>query len=291
MGKLAREINALAHESNAKFISFKFIDSSGQLQQIDSLISNLQFKDDTVLIHDLTLIPIANKFFLDPFRSFPTIFCLCENLAYSTRTYFSENLEIEHQQGSILECSLEFTALNKNNNSMDGNDHGSCNFAVEPQDALANLRTEVVLACENAGIDTCYHYATGSVKSVVGFKARDFLELADNYIIAKYIIANTAESYGKSAEFMYSSNNNQVINSVNKESFQKFTNTVIQEYSASIKSAMPKFSSNYDSLNNRLVINFDNSKINPYQTFSFFNLNNYKTDIIAKEFLNKMIIK
>ena len=295
MNKIAEEINALAQESKAKFISFKFIDSSGQLQQIDSFIANLNFENDAVLLCDLKLKPIANKFFLDPFRSFPTIFCLCENLAYDLRSFFKENLEIKHKQGLALECSIEFTALDKNNNSKDDN-YGSSDFLVDPHDKLANLRSEIILALENALICSTHHYATGFNRGVIGFKAKDFLELSDNFIVVKYIISNMAESYGKSVDFTLSSNNkveleNLVVTAEDQESYQRFTDVITRENSALSKFTSTKFSNNYDSQNNKLVINFDNTKINPYQTFSFFNLNNYKTDIVVEKLLKKMITK
>lgn len=298
------EINALAEKTSAKFISFKFIDFWGRLSQIDSLVSNLSFKDNNILIHDFILEPIENKIFLDPCRSFPTIFCLCENLSSTgIRKPFVNMLKTDNSQESSFECAIEFTAQNKASIPIEISsvNHNQSNYEVDPVDKLANLRSEIVFALETADITATHHYATGPFQGVINYKAKDFLELADNYIITKFIIENVAESYGKSIDFTRHINNEALeciitFNSSYDEKIfaEKFDDLIKNSFKN--KSAFLKLNSNNQLQNtnntqSKFVISFDNPKINPYVIFSFLNPNNYKSDNVINEKFNLSEIK
>ncbi len=76
--------------------------------------------------------------------------------------------------------------------------------AAPPRDRLNDLRTEIMLAIEEAGIITHYHHhevgAPGQVEIEVGFGS--LLQMADAVMEMKYIISNTAHHAGMSATFM-----------------------------------------------------------------------------------------
>lgn len=76
--------------------------------------------------------------------------------------------------------------------------------AAPPRDKLSDLRTEMMLAIEAAGVPTHYHHhevgAPGQVEIEVGFGG--LLQMADAVLEMKYRIANIAARAGLSATFM-----------------------------------------------------------------------------------------
>lgn len=77
-------------------------------------------------------------------------------------------------------------------------------FPCPPSDTLMDLRTEMVLHMLEAGIDVeCHHHevATGG-QCEIDMRFTDMLKMADQLVLYKYIVKNTAHKYGKSATFM-----------------------------------------------------------------------------------------
>lgn len=76
--------------------------------------------------------------------------------------------------------------------------------AAPPRDRLSDIRTEMLLAIEAAGVPTHYHHhevgAPGQVEIEVGFGP--LLQMADAVLEMKYRIANIADRAGLSATFM-----------------------------------------------------------------------------------------
>ncbi len=77
-------------------------------------------------------------------------------------------------------------------------------FPVPPSDTLMDLRTEMVLNMIDAGIDVeCHHHevATGG-QCEIDMRFSPLLLMADQLVMYKYIIKNTAAKYNKSVTFM-----------------------------------------------------------------------------------------
>ena len=77
-------------------------------------------------------------------------------------------------------------------------------FPVPPTDHYQNLRSEMVLAMEKAGLTIeCHHHevATGG-QSEIDQKFNSLLKSADAMMIYKYMVRNVAYQYGKTVTFM-----------------------------------------------------------------------------------------
>jgi glutamine synthetase len=77
-------------------------------------------------------------------------------------------------------------------------------FPVPPTDHYQNLRTEMVLAMEKAGLHIeCHHHevATGG-QCEIDQRFNSLVKSADGMLIYKYIIRNVANQYGKTVTFM-----------------------------------------------------------------------------------------
>ncbi len=76
--------------------------------------------------------------------------------------------------------------------------------ADPPRDQYCNLRSRIVQHLEDAGVPVKYHHhesgAAGQMEIETYFTP--LLKTADNVLVMKYIIRNTAVRYGKSATFM-----------------------------------------------------------------------------------------
>ncbi len=77
-------------------------------------------------------------------------------------------------------------------------------FPVPPTDHYQDLRTEMVLKLQAAGLTVEYHHhevATGG-QCEIDLRFDNLLKTADNMMVYKYIVRNAANEYGKSATFM-----------------------------------------------------------------------------------------
>ena len=77
-------------------------------------------------------------------------------------------------------------------------------FPVPPTDHYQDLRSEMVLAMEKAGLDIeCHHHevATGG-QAEIDQRFNSLVKSADGMMIYKYIIRNVAHQYGKTVTFM-----------------------------------------------------------------------------------------
>lgn len=196
----------LIQANKARFISLKYIDVTGKLHQIDVAVERLLILDELIIIHNIKLQPIEDKYFFDPFRSSPTIFCLCKNLSDQSqpRLLAEEYISVNDALQNIeLELVINFLINDKNEPSTNtGSEMANYQNQVEPYDKLANLRAEIIDNLEKIGIVTIFHCHARKVSSCsIALKSKNFLDMADNYIIAKFIIINVAESYGKLAYF------------------------------------------------------------------------------------------
>jgi glutamine synthetase len=77
-------------------------------------------------------------------------------------------------------------------------------FPVPPTDHYQDLRTEMALTMQNAGLSVeCHHHevATGG-QTEIDLKFDSLVRSADNMMLYKYIVRNVANQYGKTVTFM-----------------------------------------------------------------------------------------
>src|SRR5690242_7942892 len=77
-------------------------------------------------------------------------------------------------------------------------------FPVPPTDHYQDLRTEMALTMQNAGLEVeCHHHevATGG-QTEIDLKFQSMVRSADAMMLYKYIVRNVANQYGKTVTFM-----------------------------------------------------------------------------------------
>jgi len=77
-------------------------------------------------------------------------------------------------------------------------------FPVPPTDSLQDLRTEMVLIMEKAGIEieAQHHEVATAGQAEIDIRFSPLTEMADKLMMYKYIIKNVARQHGKTATFM-----------------------------------------------------------------------------------------
>lgn len=186
-------------DSNCQFVSFKYLDNDSILKQIDIFASDISDQKiyDVTKIGDLK--PIEDKSFIDPFRSSPTITFFCLDLANKNdpRQIITEAQEYSK---NIFETDY-FAEISFWTDTV-SNDLQNYTFATDPVDMHANLRSDIVSILNRIGIKTTLHYhGKLNSESVIGVRGITPLDLADNILITKFVIANAASSYGLQIEF------------------------------------------------------------------------------------------
>lgn len=77
-------------------------------------------------------------------------------------------------------------------------------FPVPPTDAFQNIRSEMILIMEACGLEVeCHHHevATGG-QAEIDLRYAPLVRMADQLLLYKYIVKNTARKHGKTATFM-----------------------------------------------------------------------------------------
>ena len=77
-------------------------------------------------------------------------------------------------------------------------------FPVPPADSLANLRGEMVMTMESLGIKCEFHHheVSSGGQGEIDMRFQPLLQMADQMMIYKYVVKNTASAAGKTATFM-----------------------------------------------------------------------------------------
>jgi glutamine synthetase len=77
-------------------------------------------------------------------------------------------------------------------------------FPVPPADSLANLRSEMVATMESLGIRCEFHHheVSSGGQGEIDMRFQPLLRMADQMMIYKYVVKNTAHAAGKTATFM-----------------------------------------------------------------------------------------
>ncbi len=83
-----------------------------------------------------------------------------------------------------------------------GNNRGY--FPVSPTDTLSNIRSEMVLALQEAGlrIEAQHHEVASSGQGEIDYRFAPIVDSADKLMILKYVVKNVAKKHGKTATFM-----------------------------------------------------------------------------------------
>jgi glutamine synthetase len=77
-------------------------------------------------------------------------------------------------------------------------------FPVPPTDTLQNIRSKIVMALEEAGIqmEVHHHEVATAGQTELGMRFDTLTRMADNLLVYKYIAKNVARANGKTATFM-----------------------------------------------------------------------------------------
>ena len=77
-------------------------------------------------------------------------------------------------------------------------------FPVAPNDTLQDIRSEMALLLEELGIlvEAQHHEVGGPGQSEIDIRFNTLLKTADNLMMFKYVVKNTARKHGKTATFM-----------------------------------------------------------------------------------------
>jgi glutamine synthetase len=191
---------------------------------------------------DMLLIPDPSWFMLDPFSSVPTLVLIAEVVDPLTRQHYDRDPRYiaKKAEAYLASTGLADTAYFGaeaeffifDNVSFDqAQQHGfyyidaeegrwnsgrreqnlgyrprykEGYFPVPPTDHYQELRTEMVLQMQQAGLEVeCHHHevATGG-QAEIDVKFDTLVKSADNMLLYKYIVRNVANEYGKTVTFM-----------------------------------------------------------------------------------------
>lgn len=193
---LTNENLTFVKKNESLFVSLKYLDLQGNLNQIDSASKNILADSNNhgfEVSKNICLLPISSKGFCDPFRAMPTTSFLCVNIAdgLNIRKYASKLIyDFSANMVATFEAELKFwieSPIEKNSS-----------WKVDPFDLYSNLRSDILDILEKIDIKTTVHMP-GSKKGecVIGFKGDNIIDLADNFILAKFVINNVAANYGQ----------------------------------------------------------------------------------------------
>ncbi len=194
--QISDEVIELVKKHKANFVSLKYVDDNGFVRQVDSSLEAYQNGRAFIGDNAVKLRNIPGKAFLDPFRSQPTITAFCENIAseHNPRVVASESISNDKSKYvGKFSARVSFWIAKD-----DGGEENSANykFIADPIDQYVNLRSDIILALEGINIKTGVHFHGKNVdQSVIEIAGDNLIDLADNIIIARFIIANVADSY------------------------------------------------------------------------------------------------
>ena len=77
-------------------------------------------------------------------------------------------------------------------------------FPVAPNDTLQDIRSEMALVLEELGVpvEAQHHEVGGPGQAEIDIRFNSLLKTADNMMLYKYVVKNTARKYGKTVTFM-----------------------------------------------------------------------------------------
>ncbi|HXZ14281.1 MAG TPA: type I glutamate--ammonia ligase [Candidatus Sulfotelmatobacter sp.] len=191
---------------------------------------------------DMLLIPDPNTAFMDPFRDTPTLIMIADAVDPVTRKpYERDTRHLARRAEEYLRktkvadqaffgAEAEFFIFDNVRFDQKENfgfyyidaEEGRWNsgraehnlgyrprykegyFPVPPTDHYQDLRTDMVLQLQACGVEVeCHHHEVATAgQAEIDFKFSTLVRAADNMMIYKYVVRNTAYQYGKSVTFM-----------------------------------------------------------------------------------------
>ena len=191
---------------------------------------------------DMLLIPDPNTAFMDPFRDTPTLIMIADAVDPVTRKpYERDTRHLARRAEEYLRktkvadqaffgAEAEFFIFDNVRFDQKENfgfyyidaEEGRWNsgraehnlgyrprykegyFPVPPTDHYQALRTDMVLQLQACGVEVeCHHHEVATAgQAEIDFKFSTLVRAADNMMIYKYVVRNTAYQYGKSVTFM-----------------------------------------------------------------------------------------
>ena len=206
--KLSEDNIELVHKHKSKFASFKYLGDDGFLKQIDVSANSLVGTNILFAENNLNLHPIKSKAFIDPFRSLLTTSFYCEN--HGSTTNPRKAAEKIYNSAPCPSFNEYFAQINFwVADEFSGEKSSNLAYIADPIDQQANLRADIISTLENIGIESTYHYH-GKInnESVIGIKGKTVIDLADNIVITKFVIANVAATYSRCINFTFNENIN-----------------------------------------------------------------------------------
>ncbi|MDI3328180.1 MAG: type I glutamate--ammonia ligase [Alicyclobacillaceae bacterium] len=191
---------------------------------------------------DMVMRPDLDTAFIDPFAAVPTLNIMCdvyepngvryerdprfvaqkaemylERTGIATKAFFGPELEFfifddvrfdSGQNGAFYSVDSEEGIWNSGRG--EGPNLGykvknkSGYFPVPPLDSQQDLRSEMVLKLEEAGlpVERHHHEVATAGQAEINFRFATLTKTADNVLLYKYIIRNVARKHGKVATFM-----------------------------------------------------------------------------------------
>lgn len=192
---------------------------------------------------DMLLIPDANTAFIDPVADIPTLVLTCDVYdpitlqpyardpryiarkaeAYLKQTGIADTVFIGPEAEFFIFDNVRYGSNTNESFYHIDSDEGWWNsgrsdrqnfggqispkrgyFPVPPTDTLQNVRSEIVMALESAGIpmEVHHHEVATAGQSELGMRFTTLTRMADQLLVYKYIAKNVARKNGKTVTFM-----------------------------------------------------------------------------------------
>jgi glutamine synthetase len=201
-----------AAEQGAKFVSVRFTDLVGSWHHLTYPIGQLtedSFEDGFGFdasslrgwahIHesDMLLVPDAGRFWIDPFADETTL-CLIANVM---EPITKDGYGLDPRSVAVrAESYLRFTGIADTAYFRPKEGY----VPVAPMDTLVDLRNSISNTLGDVGIDVeCHHHEVATAgQCEIDFRFSNLLHTADNVMLFKYVVKNSAYIHGKTATFM-----------------------------------------------------------------------------------------
>lgn len=209
-----KHIHDLIEVTNCQFVSFKYFGKDGQIQQFDIPAKLIKGKEDYIATEfDIDI--AESRVFVDPFRSMPTISVFCYKRSGDNSNLVKlQKISDSHRNHNNFQASISFWITN---NELEPNDFVP--MQADPYDLYANLRSEISVIADEIKINILsHHYGHSYGESVINISAENIFKLAEDILVAKFIISNCAASYNFQSSFVafnHSRNLQVVCNDIN----------------------------------------------------------------------------
>src|SRR5579885_1311270 len=235
------EVLQFARERGARMVDFKFVDVPGTWQHFsvpmreleeETFVEGKAFDGSSVRgfqainESDMLVIPDPNTAIMDPFTAVPTLSLVC-NIAHPGPAgrkkpysrdprYIAKKAEEYLRSTGIADTSyIQYAEVDSDEASWNTGRNGTANlghrmrvkegyFPVAPNDTLQDIRSEMALLLEDLGVpvEAQHHEVGGAGQAEIDIRFNTLLQTADNLMLYKYIVKNTARKHGKTVTFM-----------------------------------------------------------------------------------------